>query len=62
MRFPIDVVYLGHESAGLYKALVIRKHMRPWRVDFPVFGARAVLELPAGGAAGLTEGDLLCLS
>jgi uncharacterized membrane protein (UPF0127 family) len=73
MRFPIDVIYLGKAPrpvAGLgplakapdYVVLAVRRGLRPWRMDFPVFGARAVLELPAGGAATLIEGDLLCLS
>lgn len=61
MRFAIDVAYLASD-AGNYKVLAIRRGMVPWRMDFPVFGARAVLELPAGGAATLIEGDLLCLS
>ncbi|MBI3558457.1 MAG: DUF192 domain-containing protein [Deltaproteobacteria bacterium] len=61
MRFAIDVAYLARD-AGNYRVLAIRRGMVPWRVDFPVFGARAVLELPKDGAAALNEGDLLCLS
>lgn len=64
MRFPIDVAYLGRAASppDAYVVLAVRRELRPWRMDFPVFGARAVLELPAGGAASLVEGDLLCLS
>jgi uncharacterized membrane protein (UPF0127 family) len=61
MRFAIDVAYLGRDGAN-YKVLSIRRDMSPWRVDFPVFGARAVLEMCSGGARDLSEGDLLCLS
>jgi len=63
MRFPIDVIYLGKAPrAADYVVLAVRRGLKPWRMDFPVFGARAVLELPEGGAATLLEGDLLCLS
>jgi hypothetical protein len=62
MRFPIDVVYLDRDQARNYKVVTIRRDMKPWRADFPVSGARAVLELPSGSAANLIEGDLLCLS
>lgn len=58
MKFAIDVIYLD----GQYKVLSVRRGMKPWRMDFPVFGARAVLELPVGHASNLAEGDLLCLS
>ncbi|MBI3543185.1 MAG: DUF192 domain-containing protein [Deltaproteobacteria bacterium] len=62
MRFAIDVVYLGRgEGAGSYKVMVVRAGVKPWRMDFPIFGAKAVLELPNGGAANLREGDTLCL-
>ncbi|MEW6057422.1 MAG: DUF192 domain-containing protein [Bdellovibrionota bacterium] len=58
MKFSIDVVYLDAE----FKVIAIRRAMKPWRIDFPVFGARAVLELPSQGADGLSEGDLLCIN
>lgn len=58
MRFAIDVVYLDREL----KVLRVRRGMKPWRMDFPVARAAAVLELPADAAAGLSVGDLLCLS
>lgn len=61
MRFPIDVAYLRQEGAN-YKVLAIRRDFRPWRMDFPVFGAQAVLELATGAALELREGDLLCIS
>ena len=58
MKFAIDAVYLDSS----YKVLSIRKGMKPWRMDFPVFGAKAVLELPSGASEGLEKGDVLCLS
>lgn len=58
MRFAIDAVYLDAE----FKVVKVRRAMKPWRVDLPVAKASMVLELAADGAAGLTEGDLLCLS
>ncbi len=58
MRFAIDVVYLDAEL----KVLKIRRAMNPWRIDFPVARANAVLELPADASSGLSVGDLLCLS
>jgi uncharacterized membrane protein (UPF0127 family) len=56
MRFPIDVVFLDRDR----KVVGVRRELRPWRVA----GARravAALELPAGGAAGIEEGDVLVL-
>jgi len=61
MRFPIDVIYLSSEGNN-YKVVSIHREMKPWRMDLPVFGAGAVLELPAGSAGDLIKGDLLCLS
>lgn len=51
MRFPIDVVFLDHEL----RVLKVVSHLRPWRFA-AARGAQAALELPAGGAAGLTVG------
>lgn len=62
MRFAIDVVYASKESAEVYKVLAVHRQVRPWRLDFPVWRSRAVLELPSGGAKDLIEGELLCLS
>ena len=58
MRFAIDAVYLDPE----FKVVRVRRGMKPWRIDFPVAKASMVLELAADGAAGLSEGDLLCIS
>ena len=56
MRFPIDAVFL---DKGL-KVLRVIENFKPWRFSPWVYGARGVLELPAGRAAGrLTAGDLL---
>ena len=56
MRFPIDVVFLDRDR----KVVGVRHGLRPWRVA----GARravAALELPAGAADGIEEGDVLVL-
>jgi len=56
MRFPIDVVFLDRER----KVVGVRHELRPWRVA----GARravAALELSAGAATGVAEGDALVL-
>jgi uncharacterized membrane protein (UPF0127 family) len=58
MKFPIDVVYVDYE--GL--VLKIRRNVKPWRFDLPVFGARAVVEFAAGESGNINEGDTLCLS
>lgn len=56
MRFAIDAVFLDGEM----RVLKICRNLRPWRVAWRP-GARAVLELPAGGADALRPGDLLAL-
>lgn len=56
MRFAIDAVFL---DADLRVVRVVRA-LPPWRFA-AARGARAVLELPAGAAGGLTEGDRLSL-
>ncbi len=54
MRFPIDVVYLSPEN----RVVKIASEMRPWRASIGR-GAKRVLEMPAGAAAGqgLEAGD-----
>ena len=54
MRFPIDVVFLDDEL----RVLKVVRSMRPWRVA-SARGARAVLELAGGGAAGVEPGARL---
>lgn len=56
MRFPIDAVYLD----GAMKIVGIET-VKPWRLGRLFRGARHVLELSAGGAAGLFLGDTLLL-
>lgn len=58
MRFSIDVIYMDAQG----KIIKIHRNMRPWRADFPVSEAVMVLELPVDGAAGLVEGELLCIN
>ncbi|OGR51919.1 MAG: hypothetical protein A2049_07725 [Elusimicrobia bacterium GWA2_62_23] len=56
MRFAIDAVFLGEGG----KVLRVLPNLRPWRFSPWVPGARGVLELPAGRAAGrVEEGDIL---
>ena len=56
MNFPIDAVFLGKDL----KVLQVLEKFRPWRFSPWVYGARGVLELPAGRAAGrLKAGDFL---
>lgn len=47
MRFPIDVAFL--DSQG--KVLFTLGDLKPWRLSRIVWGARSVLELPAGKLA-----------
>ena len=47
MRFAIDVLFLDRD--GVVKRVLLR--LRPWRVSPIVFGARTVVELPAGTLA-----------
>jgi uncharacterized membrane protein (UPF0127 family) len=44
MRFPIDVLFLDKENR--VKKVLLR--LKPWRLSPIVFGARKVVELPAG--------------
>jgi uncharacterized protein len=56
MRFPIDAVFLDEEGV----VLGVERELAPWRLAWRR-GAKAVLELGAGGAA-LTRGDRLVSS
>lgn len=56
MRFPIDAVFLGRDL----QVLRVIENFRPWRFSPWVYGARGVLELPAGRCSGrLAQGDTL---
>ena len=56
MSFPIDAVFLDKDL----KVLRVLSDFAPWRFSPWVPGARGVLELPAGRAAGrVAEGDEL---
>ena len=59
MRFAIDAVFVD----GRWKVLRICKALPPWRMSPIVWGAAAVVELPAGAAqrAHLEVGDRLVL-
>jgi uncharacterized membrane protein (UPF0127 family) len=58
MRFPIDAVFLDREL----RVLRVAAGLRPWRLASK-WGAKAVLELPAGRCArtGVAVGDRLAL-
>ena len=56
MRFDIDVVFLDAEL----RVVRVVRGLRPWRFA-AARGARAALELPAGGAAALAPGQRLAL-
>lgn len=53
MRFAIDAVFLAEGGEVLH----IQRHLKPWRVVWPVKGAKSVLELPEGSTEGLKVGD-----
>ncbi len=44
MREKMDAIFLS----GHNKVVKVYKNMKPWRITFPVFKAKKVLELPAG--------------
>jgi uncharacterized membrane protein (UPF0127 family) len=55
VRFPIDVVFLDTEGA-----VVAVDRLRPW-LGYASERAATVVELPAGAADGVEEGDRLVL-
>lgn len=55
MRFAIDAVYLASDG----RVLRVDRHLEPWRIARPCFGAVAVLELPAGGGNSLDVGHVV---
>lgn len=61
MRFPIDALFLGVESAdGARPVVGVRHGLPPWRgIVLPVRGAAGVVEMPAGTLArhGVAAGD-----
>lgn len=60
MQFPIDVAFLDHRR----RVKRVYHGLAPFRLTSPVWGARSVLELPAGALAktGTTVGDELQFS
>jgi uncharacterized membrane protein (UPF0127 family) len=52
MRFPIDVLFLDRQR----RVKKVMLELKPWRVSPIVFGARTVVELPAGT---LSDGRLV---
>lgn len=53
MRFAIDALFLDRDGV----CLAVARNLRPWSVGPLVRGARAVVELPAGGAGPTRPGD-----
>jgi uncharacterized membrane protein (UPF0127 family) len=58
MAYPIDVVFCDRDWVVRH---VVRR-MRPDRISKVVFASRHVLELAAGAAASLREGDQLSVT
>ena len=56
MRFPIDAVFLDRDLV----VLDVARDLQPWRVASRR-GAKIVIELAAGAAADVREGDRLSL-
>ena len=56
MRFPIDAVFCDRELGVLH----VERALRPWRTAGKR-GAKVVIELKAGAAAGIEPGDRLVL-
>ena len=54
MRIPLDVVFCDREL----RVLDVERDLQPWRTAGRK-GAKVVIELPAGGAAGIEPGDRL---
>jgi hypothetical protein len=56
MRFPIDAVFYNRE----FRVTKVVSRVRPWTgMAFGGKGARGVIEMRAGAADGVREGDLL---
>jgi uncharacterized protein len=60
MRFPIDIIFLGHDNL----VMKIQTSLKPWRWSAIVVGARTAIELPAGATmrAETAVGDLINLT
>jgi uncharacterized membrane protein (UPF0127 family) len=54
MRFPIDVLFCDRDLV----VLGVERDLKPWRTAGRK-GAKVVVELPVGGAAGVEPGDRL---
>jgi len=57
MRFPIDAVFCD----GELQVLGVERGLRPWRIAGRR-GAKVVVELAEGAAAGVEPGERLVLS
>ena len=48
MFFPIDVIFLNEANEVVF----VKENVKPWSVIWPVKGAVAAIELPAGAISG----------
>jgi uncharacterized membrane protein (UPF0127 family) len=56
MFFPIDAVFYDRE----FRVTKVSRNLRPWiGLAFGGQGARGVVELPVGAAAGVEKGDVI---
>jgi uncharacterized protein len=55
MGYSIDILFLDRDL----RVLGIAREVKPWRLVFAPRGTRSVVELPAGGAKNVEEGDQL---
>jgi uncharacterized membrane protein (UPF0127 family) len=56
MRFPLDVVFCNREL----EVVKVVRNLKPWKTA-AARGAKVVIELPVGAAAGIEPGDRLVL-
>jgi len=56
MRFPLDVLFCDRDLV----VIDVERDLKPWRTAGRK-GAKVVVELPVGGAAGVEPGDRLVL-
>lgn len=49
MKFPIDCIFLDSQM----KVCALKANILPWRIVFPIWSARSVIELRAGQIAAL---------
>ncbi len=62
MRYPIDVIFLDKDD----KIVKVMRNVKPWRITYPRFKARKVLELAGGSLiSSISEGsslEIVCIN